>query len=205
MAHHDLVAAIHREIAQRGWQVRGEEYATYRHGFMLFGALTLTWQSTDEFAVALAFRHSNDKQHAIRMVAGVNVFICDNMVLRGEEFLLFRKHTSGLDLEKEVAAALNNYQTEALRLKQNIAWMKTRSIREIEAKVWIHDIFRQRILPMRLFHAVSQTYFDKPKHAETHVPDTIWTLHNAFTTHMKSLPPNTLYSSTIKLGKLFGI
>jgi hypothetical protein len=89
---------MHEELERRDIRVAKEEYAIQREGNYLFAALTTNWLDTGETAAAIAFRHSNDKSEAMKMYAGVRVFICDNMVLSGDEIILNRKHTTRLNV-----------------------------------------------------------------------------------------------------------
>src|SRR5262245_54168019 len=79
--HSLIVDLMHEELARRDIQVAKKEYAIQREGNYLFAALTTNWLDTGETPAALAFRHSNDKSEAMKMYAGVNVFVCDNMPL----------------------------------------------------------------------------------------------------------------------------
>ena len=79
--HSLIVDLMHEELARRDITVAKEEYAIQREGNYLFAALTTNWLDTGETAAAIAFRHSNDKSEAMKMYAGVHVFICDNMAL----------------------------------------------------------------------------------------------------------------------------
>ena len=76
--HSLIVDLMHEELARREVQITQEEYAIQREGNYLFAALTTTWLNTGETATAFAFRHSNDKSEAMKMYAGVHVFVCDS-------------------------------------------------------------------------------------------------------------------------------
>jgi hypothetical protein len=60
----------------------------------------------------------------------------------------------------------------------------------------IYDIFKQRIVPLKLFHPVSHDW-DVTEHR------TGWSLHNAVTAHIKKLPPAPAFKATARLGKFF--
>jgi hypothetical protein len=47
---------------------------------------------------SLGFRHGNDKQMAIQIVAGGCVFVCDNMSLYGSTVVLKAKSTHGASI-----------------------------------------------------------------------------------------------------------
>lgn len=107
--HAQVVEMIHHELQCREIAVVREEYAIQRDGQCLFAAMVLNWLKTDEFAAALAFRHSNDCQEAMKMYAGVSVFACDNMALSGDEIILHNRHLPSLNLRHALMQAFDRY------------------------------------------------------------------------------------------------
>jgi hypothetical protein len=60
----------------------------------------------------------------------------------------------------------------------------------------IYDIFRQKIVPLKLFHPISHDWDVSEKR-------TAWALQNACTAHIKQLPPAPTFRATARLGKFF--
>jgi hypothetical protein len=118
--HSLIVDLMHEELARRDMTVAKEEYAIQREGNYLFAALTTNWLNVGETAAAIAFRHSNDKTEAMKMYAGVHVFVCDNMALSGDEIILNRKHTTRFNAAEALTGAFDRYRHGALVLQQNI-------------------------------------------------------------------------------------
>jgi hypothetical protein len=199
--HSDLVDALHAELDHRGLQVRHEHYAVQKQGAMLFGTLDLDWHDTGEYAAAIGLRTANDKSMALQLAMGIRVMVCDNLCFSGDLIALKRKHTAKLDLPREIAGALDRYQEGIPRLTQGITTLKTSLYTVSQAKEMVFDIFRHRILPVRFFHPVVHAYQAAVKE---HGP-TGWTLHNAFTAHIKTLPPSPAFRATVRLGKFFGL
>jgi hypothetical protein len=71
-----IVDLMHEELDRRQIRITTEEYAIQRGGTSLFAALTLHWLRDEEISAAIAFRHANDKSEAMKLYAGVHVFIC---------------------------------------------------------------------------------------------------------------------------------
>src|SRR5919199_3303363 len=179
--HAALVGAIHEELAHRNITVAKEEYAVQRQNHMLFGVMVLNYLQTDEFAAALAFRHANDRSEAVKMYAGVKVFNCDNMSLSGDEIILHKKHSPRFNLAAALPEAFDKYQDGALQLTRNIDELKGALCSQLDAKEMIYDVFRRRIVPLRLFHPVVESWHRQ-------LPDNDgssneWLLHNCFTEH----------------------
>jgi hypothetical protein len=200
--HAALVDAIHDEVARRGMSVTAEHYAVQRHHHMLFGVMVLNWLDNDEFAAALAFRHANDRSAALRMFAGVNVFACDNMALSGDEILLHKKHTARFDPGQALPEAFDRYHQGTLMLQKSIEDLQGTPLSTQEARAYIFDIFRRKIVPLRLFHPVVDDWETQ------HPPGSVgnpWTLVNCFTKHTKTLTPNVALRATVRLGHYFGL
>jgi hypothetical protein len=201
--HATLVSAIHEELTHRNIAVVQEDYAVQRRNSMLFGTMVLKYLQTDEFAAALAFRHANDMSEAIKMYAGVRVFNCDNMSLSGDEIILHKKHSPRFNLAAALPEAFDKYQDGTLQLQRDIDDLKGALCSHIDAKEMIYDIFRRRLVPLRLFHPVVESW-------HMQLPDdqhssNAWVLHNCFTEHIKTLAPNVAMRATVRLGKFFGL
>jgi hypothetical protein len=200
--HHVLVDAIHTEVARRNIAVVQEEYAVQRKTNMLVGTLVLNWLANDEFAAALAFRHANDMSEAVKLYAGVRVFACDNTAVSGDEIILKKKHTKHFDIYAEIPEAFDRYKEGTLVLQRDIETLKETRLTLQDAKHYIFDIFRRKIVPLRLFHPVVADW-----HTATagNAMGTAWTLHNCFTNHTKKLTPNGAMRATVRLGRFFGL
>jgi len=153
---------------------------------MLFGTLDLAWYDTGESAAALGLRTANDKSMALQLAIGLKIFVCDNLCFAGDLIALKRKHTAGLDLPRELAQALDRYQAGMLTLRAGVSRLQATPFTTQDAKAWIYDVFARRLVPLRYFPQVVQTYHTMtvPRYGVT-----LWALHNAVTTHIQSLPP----------------
>jgi hypothetical protein len=150
-----------KELARRNITVAKEEYAIHCEGHYLFAALTTNWLNSGETAAALAFRHSNDKSQAMRMSAGVHVFICDHMALSGNEIILNRKHATRLNVAAELTNAFDRYKDGVLLLQRNIETPKAGplSLRDTHGKLF--EIFYRRLLPTRMLIPVTDSSLSK--------------------------------------------
>lgn len=201
--HAVFVDTIHEELARRSIGITDERYAVQRRGNYLFGVMVLNWLKTDDFAAALAFRHSNDMSEAIKMFAGVKVFACDNMALSGDEIILHRKHTPRFSLAAELPEAFDRYHNGELMLQKYIEDLKKTTVNDRGVKHYVFDIFRKKIVPVRLFHPVVNDWYAKYPHRDD--IGTEWELLNCFTAHTKKLPPGPQMRATVRLGKYFGL
>jgi hypothetical protein len=110
--HHELVRELTGGLEAAGIGIVKERYATMgRTDAKLFGALDLACPTFDtaDYRLALGLRAANDQSMKIQVVTGARVFVCDNMAFSGTggAVMLARKHTSGLDLSREVPRAVD--------------------------------------------------------------------------------------------------
>lgn len=202
--HHLLVDSIEVEARERGHHVMRTQLALNRDGSKLFGVINLASQHEDR-SLALGFRNSTNSTMSIKLVAGTNVFVCDNMALSGDMIALARRNTTGLDIEEALAVGFDRFSQHATVLDQHIMRLQAHAITDVEAKAQIVDAFTADVLPVRYFDDVVSFYFEPATEATDCQPRTLWGLHNAFTRAMKALEPPRRFSATVALGELFGL
>jgi hypothetical protein len=200
--HSEYVHAIHTELAHRQLAITKEEYAVQKDGTRLFGVLDLAFMVSDTFAAALAFRHSNDKSEAVKMYAGLRVFACDNLALSGDEIILDHKHSPRFDLAEALPAAFDKYRDGELALKRSVDALRTTLLSDRQVEHHVYDIFRRKIVPLRLFHPVITEWQANAQTPEA--PGSTWQLLNCFTAHTKVLPQGPQMRAMQRLGRYFG-
>jgi hypothetical protein len=197
IAHLELAETLTHVMQDRGLFIRREQFAV--QGAKLFGTFDLEWQQMAEYGAAVGFRHANDKSMPIQIAVGARVFICDNMSFLGE-MISVRKHTSKLNLDEEMDRAMYRYMQGFRRLVDDIHVQENTPVEHPAGKQYIYDIFRQKIVPLKLFHPICDDW-DNQKWGET--PVSAWHLHNCLTAHIKTLPPAPAFRATARLGKFF--
>ena len=201
--HIELIETLQRTLAENQIGIREEKFALRHDGSTLFGVLQLAYNDTLDGQAAMGIRTSNDKSMSIQICAGLSVFVCDNLVFRGDLIALNRKHTSGLNLRTELATAVLRFQDHFGRLTGEVENLKRRELSAIQAKGLIHDVFARGLMPLRFLPEVSNAYFEP--HVEDFAPRTAWSLHNAFTASAKEMPMSTRLPATQAIGRLFGM
>lgn len=84
-----LKASLDRQL---GLPVESESYGLSRDGSQMFGVITL--DTGDEAqGLAVGIRQSYNKSLSLGIVAGAQVFVCDNLMFAGEAFKVVRKNT----------------------------------------------------------------------------------------------------------------
>lgn len=203
VAHIELVETLEKALTRRTIKIEREQFAIRRDGSRLFGTLDLSLNGIKGSCASLGIRTSNDKSMSIQMIAGMRIFVCDNLAFNGDMIALKRKHTSGLNLFEELELAVSKYEQHYLNLKLEVENLKSRTLGDTEAKAMIYDIFAKEAMPARFFRPVGNEYFN-PRHEEFE-PRTAWSLHNAFTEVAKQMPLTTRIDATQEIGKYFGL
>jgi len=104
--HIELVSTLEDVLRENRIAIRKEQFALRRDGSTLFAVLQLAHAETADGTAALGLRTSNNRTMSIQICAGLSVFVCDNMVFRGDLIALNRKHTSRLYLKTELVQAV---------------------------------------------------------------------------------------------------
>src|SRR4051812_39619564 len=158
--HIQLVDMLEIVLQQNQIRIEEERFALRRDGSVLFGVFQLAYGETADGHAALGLRTANNKTMSIQLCAGLSVFVCDNLVFRGDMIALRRKHTSGLQLRTELAGAVLRFQEHFGRLAAEVEVLKGRALEDIQAKALIHDAFTQNLMPVRFLPEVSHAYFE---------------------------------------------
>jgi hypothetical protein len=209
VAHIELIESLERRLNDRDIQITREQFAMSANGMRLFGTLDLTLNGIGGTCASLGLRTANNKTMALQMIAGLRVFVCDNMAFSGETIIMKRRHTSGLNLMDELVKSLDEYDRHYRQLKMEVDRLQNYAMDSDRAKCMIHDIFAQQIMPVRFMPTVSNVYFnefvnsDEPKFAAFRDRNA-WNLLNAFTEVAKEMPLTTRIDATQEVGGVFG-
>src|SRR6266851_9418350 len=205
--HAELVAVLTSRLQERGLVITSEKLAVSANGMQIFGALDFeNGIQMPGLGRAMGFHAANDKTLAINIVAGVRVFVCDNLSLSGSAIVLKRKHTRALNLASQINLALDRFETGRRVFENSIERLQGRILSDERAKVAIFDLVYSGILGQSLFDEVASNYFRaEERRLEDSLPRTAWGLHNAATRAVKALSPASIYRTTRALGKYFGL
>ena len=184
---HDVfVDGLLSALMTRELEVEKSEFAVMRGGAKLFGVIDFA-SKDKKIGACLGFRHGNDRSMRVRIVAGLRVFVCDNMMLSGDEVFMNRLHTNTFDILNESIAAVDRYLEVRGKIHDVMERMQDCKISVPRAKEIIYDaVVENDVLPLRLLPSVNEWYFKGD--TEDVKPRTVWGLHNAFTRTIKELP-----------------
>lgn len=96
VAYRDAVLQLHDTIDRvLGLEITHEEFALNKTGTQMFHVARCDY-GNDESGLSLGLRQSYDKSLALGVVAGAQVFVCDNLCFTGSAFRIMRKNTTNV-------------------------------------------------------------------------------------------------------------
>lgn len=214
--HADFVDTSVAEVKRAKYEIMWEEHAISHEGNRYFGLMGIAPAGDElgEYERVLGLRNAHDQTFAGQMVAGTNVFVCDNLCFSGE-VKVGRKHTLGFeaDIGPLMADAMSQVGAQWANHAQRVDAYKDRSLSREE----VHDLvceaargyhvgdkFVRGCLPSSKILPVLDEYhgtveLDDGKRGFRHeefTPRTVWSLSNAYTEvakawRLESLQPRT--------------
>jgi len=96
VAYQDAIEMLHGTVRRSlGLELTSEQYSLNKAGTQLFHVARFD-HGTEESGLAIGLRQSYDKSLALGVVAGAQVFVCDNLCFRGSDFQIMRKNTTNV-------------------------------------------------------------------------------------------------------------
>lgn len=141
----DRVALSDASKPRAGRQYATDAEAYTGDGARMFGLITIE-SDIPGVGFGIGYRSSYDKTLALAIACGLNVFICDNMMLNGDQIQL-RKHTSMIDIVAETRKALNKAVRQFVPLTQFVTDLRGMPVSNASADTIIIDAMEAGILP----------------------------------------------------------
>jgi len=193
--HLRLVEQVERSLRASHLEIVNQAHALSHSGDRYFGLIQVeARRSNTDYALVLGLRNSHDKRFPAGLVAGAQVFVCDNLSFHGE-VQLSRKHTRfiGRDLPMLTQRAIGQLQDKWQHQEQRIESYRSRAIDDRDA----HDLMVRAVdvgvCPVTVLPKVVQEWRE-PSH-DVFRQRTVWSLFNGFTEALKGnlalLPPRT--------------
>jgi hypothetical protein len=161
------------------WDEANRETGEVTTGAMFFGLLTLD-QGKDDYALSIGLRASHNQRFANSLVAGSNVFVCDNLCFSGE-VRINRKNTKFAyqDLVRMVMESMGKIGEIWTTQEARYEGYKQQYLTDSK----VHDILVRAMLAKAIPNSYIKKIVDEwqnPSHEEFW-PRTVWSLQNAFT------------------------
>lgn len=152
ISHSKLLDAMHNSLSILRANVVKASYTMSEDGLNLFGTWELDVNYKDS-PLMVGFRNSMKKMFAVGFCAGRFVVACSNMQFGGD-FVEFRKHTSGLNIEVLHNLCNRSFVTIRDRMIEFADWHE--SLRNVklpreQSKILTHDCMEYGVFPPSKF------------------------------------------------------
>ena len=123
-SHADVIRAIHIGAEVNSLDITNERYDLTGGGAHMFASYDV--KGTDlvpnpDAGYQIGFRNSIGKLTSVGITCGTDVFVCSNMCFSGQ-YITFRKHTSGLEIEELYSIAISAINNIKPRLTEMMKW-----------------------------------------------------------------------------------
>lgn len=219
--HVQLVQAVQHGFVERGYAVDREQFSVSHDGARLFGTLDLRPTTgapvVDGFesGMAVGLRHANDKAFALGVIAGMRVFVCDNLAFSGGERLLRRKHTTRLDLVAEVNRGLDRTFASYERMTQLVDQLRDTQLSDRDAKLLMYELALEgHVVSPSQLGKVHAWYFtpdliagdaDRERGFGDVAPRSAWGVMNAVTRVAREYPQGRQQECGVALSRYLGL
>ncbi|MCZ7645686.1 MAG: DUF945 domain-containing protein [Planctomycetota bacterium] len=201
--HLEVVETLLHRAEAKGLRVANERYAVLDgalypqpgvqvslKGARMFGSLDFEPIRGLQFPAgctpSAGIRNSHDKSFALSILSGARVLVCANGVLSAE-YVISRKHTSGLDLEVEVDRALDAFIESTAQFHATYERLRGKSLTKARSHHLVVELARAGAISSSDILPVVQE-FEQPRHPEFRDRNA-WTLYQAATERMKQQSP----------------
>ena len=187
--HLRLIEQVERALSASHLTIVNQAHALSHDGDRYFGLIQVeTKQNTGDYALVLGLRNSHDKRFPAGLVAGAQVFVCDNLSFHGE-VELSRKHTRFInrDLPLLTERAIGQLQEKWHLQEERIGRYQDYAIDDRDA----HDLMVRAVdvgvCPVTILPKVVHEWRE-PSH-DAFKKRTVWSLFNGFNEALKGNLP----------------
>lgn len=195
--HRDVITAVKEGVQAVGLDIVKAEYVLAAEGKKMFSVWDLN-QGTSELSWSIGIRNSMNKSMSLGITAGTKVFVCENLCFSGE-FLAFRRHTSGLDIDELAFLAYRSMRQMIPMLKEFQRWhegLKNYPLTETDAKILLVEIMTNSVvIPPSKFNQFRGLYTNE-------YDDSLWGFHEAATDVLKGSNLLTLPKKNLALNQV---
>ena len=183
--HIGLITEVERTLKTNGLSIGNQAHSLSHEGHRYFGLMEIQRSESDEdYCWVLGLRNSHDKTFPAGIVAGMTVFVCDNLSFSGE-VKLARKHTRFIarDLPQLVQSAVGNLMHRWHHQDTRLSAYKLAELDDSAAHDLVIRACDVGVCPNKLIPRVL-TEWREPRH-QAFQPRSVWSLFNSFTEALK--------------------
>ena len=158
--------------------------------------------ASKEMGLCLGVVNSYDKRLPIKIAAGANVFVCDNLALTGD-ITYMRKHTGDIwnIIEDAIRGHIGSTEDAFLQVLVDVKQMKQIKLTNDKAYQILGLLYGNRLLTNPMM-TIARREWHEPNH-KAFEPRTTWSLYNAVTAALKRARPEVIMERHRDLHEFF--
>lgn len=198
VSHGKVIDTMELAVKEAGMEVTKRRYSLQNAGMNMFGTWHIGHQ-TNGSGWMIGLRNSMNKAFAIGICAGTNVFVCSNMIFKGE-FIEFRRHTRGVDLEELRYLSISAVDGIIEHLQELEVWqqdLKNHSLPQEDFKILTFDAMEKGVIAPSKF----TTFLDHHEEELKLNDQSLYTFHGGIT---RLIRDNSLFNIAWYSNKLIG-
>lgn len=223
--HYEILDVIEQMVENYGWKFaiprvgnteyddNGDPKETVRFDLAVSGDNTKLFGVTqviipgvedEEMGLALGFRNSHDKTLALKIAAGVNVFICDNLVVSGD-VQVRRTHTSHINPWETIEQAFKQIPEASKALIYWLDGLRHAAVTRDQGVAVLADCVENKALAVSDFMPARASFlkaFDEENPEILH-RGTAWSVYQAATEQYKNHGIHRNQDYSIPLNEVF--
>ena len=188
VSHGKVIDSLELAVKESGMGIVDRHYSLHKEGMNMFGTWHLDHRVNGS-SWMIGVRNSMCKSFAIGICAGTHVIVCSNLMFSGD-FIEFRKHTSGVDLDELRDLSVRAIGGVTGKLQELEYWhtgLKEYPINENEFKVLTFNALEAGVIPTTKFEKFVNCHAE-----ETELSDpSLFTFHGGVTRLIKN---NSLFN-----------
>lgn len=200
VSHKDIIETVREELDKRNMQIVKSRFNTSADGNRVIGYYDINFDNDPEMGLRFGFRNSYDKSMSVAALAGSQIFICENGMIKSDGLQYMRKHTGSVlrELKDVIFRGAEQLERQFIEMKvasskmKNIELTKQQAAEMYGRMFMIDDIITSTQLNI-VKRQLNNPSFDDFK------DDTLWSAYNHVTYALKESHPNTYFQQHINL------
>jgi len=146
-----------------------------------------TGQERWERGWTIGILHDNMRRAGLRVLGGQTVFVCDNLMTHGDDIVLNRRHTEGLEtmLPDMLNRGVEGFRERMVDINQYVQQLREECIQDQDVESLLLRMHVQYGLPGQFLKPIYNNYMHGGDEIER---GTLWGVHNAVTRELRALP-----------------
>lgn len=197
--HHTLVDTVMDSMQNMNMRVKKCTHSLSHEGMRYFGVFELEHESRDgDYAWVLGLRNSHDQKFSAGLVAGTQVFVCDNLAFAGE-IKFSRKHTPRIlhALPRIAASTIHKLSDKFIDMDRRIECYKNTELTDVQAHDTVINLLDHGAITTTQIPKILQEW-RSPMH-DCFKDRNVWSLFNGVTEHYKEVSPATMVPRSARL------